>query len=285
MFGNTVESIPAYLFYATNSSYVKPNITSVIIGNSVTKIGNYAFNSCANLKYLSVPSSVTNLGTYPFGMTGSSTKIKGFVLSADEDSAAYAYAIAKGITVTYDFEKPTTVNSVAEMLEINGSTIAVSDKNGNPLTAQSLVGTDATIAVTDSESHTKTYVVVYSGDIDGDGQITTDDSNIIEENMFDCALTGVYLEAADINQDKTLDAFDWYYASLLADSYAGNLKYHVTEEQTITSIKASFGDDISVYDVNGILVTDITQSLGAGTRIDYQRNGLSLNQYIVIDQA
>ena len=64
-FGDSVEKIPAYLFYVNNSSY-RPNIKSVIIGSNVTSIGNYAFRECTGLTSVTIPDSVTSIGSSAF---------------------------------------------------------------------------------------------------------------------------------------------------------------------------------------------------------------------------
>ena len=48
IFGESVKSIPAYLFYTNSSSYA-PNLVSVTIGSKVESIGLYAFSGCSNL--------------------------------------------------------------------------------------------------------------------------------------------------------------------------------------------------------------------------------------------
>ena len=60
-FGDSVEKIPAYLFY----SY-RPNIKSVTIGDSVTSIGDYAFSGCSGLTSITIPDSVTSIGSSAF---------------------------------------------------------------------------------------------------------------------------------------------------------------------------------------------------------------------------
>ena len=64
-FGDSVTSIPAYLFYVSNSAY-SPKVTSVIIGNNVTSIGNYAFSGCTGLMSINIPDSVTSIGYAAF---------------------------------------------------------------------------------------------------------------------------------------------------------------------------------------------------------------------------
>ena len=59
--GNGVEKIPAYLCYGLS------NITNITIPNSVTYIGSYAFNGCSGLTgSLTIPNSVTSIGGYAF---------------------------------------------------------------------------------------------------------------------------------------------------------------------------------------------------------------------------
>ena len=64
-FGESVEEIPAYLFYLSDSSY-RPNIKSVTIGSNVTSIGDYAFYNCSGLTSITIPDSVKSIGDYAF---------------------------------------------------------------------------------------------------------------------------------------------------------------------------------------------------------------------------
>lgn len=53
--GNSVTSIGDYAFWGCTS------LTSVTIGNSVTTIGEHAFFSCTSLTSVTIPNSVTNI--------------------------------------------------------------------------------------------------------------------------------------------------------------------------------------------------------------------------------
>ena len=76
VFGDSVKSIPAYLFYGTGSSpYKSPKTKTVTLGNSVTSIGISAFRNCALLSDITIPNSVTNIGSYAFRGCNALTKI------------------------------------------------------------------------------------------------------------------------------------------------------------------------------------------------------------------
>ena len=74
VFGDTVKSIPAYLFRVNNSSY-RPNIIDVTIGNSVTSIGSSAFYGCTGLTNVIIGNSVTSIGDYAFNACTELTNI------------------------------------------------------------------------------------------------------------------------------------------------------------------------------------------------------------------
>ena len=58
--GDSVTSIGDYAFYKCAS------LTSITIGNSVTSIGSWAFGQCTSLTSVTSPDSVTSFGTYSF---------------------------------------------------------------------------------------------------------------------------------------------------------------------------------------------------------------------------
>ena len=71
--GNSVTSIGNFALYGCS------NLTSVTIPNSVTSIGHYAFYGCCSLTSVTIPNSVTNIGDKAFNLvpnivyTGSAT--------------------------------------------------------------------------------------------------------------------------------------------------------------------------------------------------------------------
>ena len=65
-FGDGVETIPAYAFYVSSSSY-RPNIKSVTIGDSVTNIGESAFEGCSGLTSVYYTGDVASWCEISFG--------------------------------------------------------------------------------------------------------------------------------------------------------------------------------------------------------------------------
>ena len=68
-FGEAVEYIPTYLCVGMDK------LTSMIIPNSVTSIGNGAFYDCSSLTSVTIPNSVTSIGYYAFRNCTSLTSI------------------------------------------------------------------------------------------------------------------------------------------------------------------------------------------------------------------
>ena len=66
---NSVTNIGGYAFYNCSS------LTSVTIPESVTSIGDNAFNYCSNMKSLTIPESVTNIGNGAFYNCSSLTSV------------------------------------------------------------------------------------------------------------------------------------------------------------------------------------------------------------------
>ena len=65
-FGDSVESIPGYLFYSNYSSYIAPKITKITIGDNVKSIGSHAFRGVSSVSSVIIPASVESIGSYAF---------------------------------------------------------------------------------------------------------------------------------------------------------------------------------------------------------------------------
>ena len=97
-FGESVEKIPAYLFYVRYWSY-SPNIKSVIIGSDVTSIGDYAFSGCTAEIVWGDDPVITEIGEYAFaGYKGTSIVIPAGVTSIG-DRAFYNCSGLTSVTI------------------------------------------------------------------------------------------------------------------------------------------------------------------------------------------
>ena len=68
-------------------------LTNINIPDSVRSIGDFAFCGCTNLASISIPDSVTDIGEYAF------LRCENLVIRAIKNSAAYKYAVKKHIEV------------------------------------------------------------------------------------------------------------------------------------------------------------------------------------------
>ena len=66
-FGDSVESIPSYLFYSdSNNDYITPKITKITIGDNVKSIGSNAFRGVSSVSSVIIPASVESIGRNAF---------------------------------------------------------------------------------------------------------------------------------------------------------------------------------------------------------------------------
>lgn len=114
--GDEVTRIPAYM----TGNAKKASLTTLIIGNSVATIGDYAFKGCTNLTGLTLPNSIATIGANSF--TGCS-KLKTLYITGNGEwmggklpmnTAVETLYIGSGITLLSDMQvNPANVYSFA----------------------------------------------------------------------------------------------------------------------------------------------------------------------------
>jgi hypothetical protein len=99
----------------------------------------------------------------------------------------------------------TLVSDLISTLEEYGITATVTDKDGNVLEGTKKVGTNCKVITPDGE-----YVVIVTGDVTGDGTVSTTDYLQIKLSLsIGEGLEGYYYKAADCDNDGNLTSVDY----------------------------------------------------------------------------
>ena len=121
--GNTY-TIPDSVTEIGNSAFDSCySLTSVTIPDSVTSIGDYAFRYCDSLTSVNIPDSVTSIGDYAFAYCESLTSVT--IGDGVTEIGAYAFAYCESLTSVYC--KATTPPS------LNGTTAFNSNGSGSTI--------------------------------------------------------------------------------------------------------------------------------------------------------
>lgn len=162
------------------------NGRNVVIPDSVTSIGLFAFSGCRSLKSISIPNSVTSIGIHAFEDCSSLTSITipdsvtsfslGIIKGCDElttikgqsGSCAETFANAYGFkfVTIHDDSNNTSNNNIAIMGDFDGNNKA--DLNDAKTLLKAAVGI---IQLTDEQKK--------AADVNGDGQINLSDAKLL----------------------------------------------------------------------------------------------------------
>jgi len=119
--------MPRLSFYNGTAGKAKTTLVSIILPNSLTSIGEYAFRLCENIKSIYIGNSITNIGREAFeGCSGLTTVTMGpSVTTIQRDAFHYCYAL-KNITfsenITYIGEDAFTHSAVDKVVFPNSMT-------------------------------------------------------------------------------------------------------------------------------------------------------------------
>ena len=143
-FGDNVKQIPAYAF-CVNDDSCRPKIKTVAIGNSVTSIGNYAFEKCTGLTSITIPDSVTSIGSSTFCYCTGLTSVK--IVNSVTSIGRFAFFNCIGLTSVTIPDSATSIGSRA----FGGCTGLASVTIGNSVTS---IGSSAFYGCTELTSIT-----------------------------------------------------------------------------------------------------------------------------------
>lgn len=94
--GNKVTSIGTYFAQSHPLIEGNSNINSVILPETVKKIGDRAFFACENLASITIPKSVLSIGNKALGYLSDTYKIEGFIICGYKNTASEEYANNNG---------------------------------------------------------------------------------------------------------------------------------------------------------------------------------------------
>lgn len=203
------------------------SLEKITLPNSLKTVGTKAFNLCDNLTSVTIPESVTVIGEGAFGYASfiENIKIDGFTITGAKDSAAERYATDNGFVFVcadtdasddYYINKTentlpnvaerTSVSEVISALANKGVNVTLTDKDGNLLADEKIVGTGCKVK-TDAGDE---YTVIVSGDIDGTGTVSTSDYLGVKSALLgNLELSDEYLKAADTDNSGELSVTDY----------------------------------------------------------------------------
>lgn len=119
------------------------------------------------------------------------------------------------VKVTDNYMKNISINTTANSLILNirqadpNANIIYKNAAGTTISTNSTFATGQTLEITSSNGESKTFLIVVTGDTNGDGDITILDLLRVQKHLLNSSkLNESYLQAADTNADNTVTILD-----------------------------------------------------------------------------
>ena len=123
-----------------------------------------------------------------------------------------------------------TISSFVDGLVEDGNTVKILDKDGKEVLSTDKLATGMKVIVNEKEE----YTVVVTGDIDGDGNVSDFDNNLIKGFRVGAqTLTDIQKQAADVNADGKVNRIDSFIMLLYR---AGSKEVRDFTSETIENI-------------------------------------------------
>ena len=148
-------------------------LTSVTFPNSVTSIGIEAFARCSGLTEVTIPNSVTEIGDYVFAVCSGLTEVT--IPNSVTDIGFYAFSDCSGLTKVYCYAEnvPNTNSSAFNNVNVSDATLYVPSASIEAYKAATpWSGFGKIVALGGSESNLR-------GDVNGDGKVSMSDAMFI----------------------------------------------------------------------------------------------------------
>ncbi|MBR4881833.1 MAG: leucine-rich repeat protein, partial [Clostridia bacterium] len=226
--GDSVTSIGNYAFYSCDS------ITNVTIGDSVTSIGSYAFFGCTSLTSMTIPDSVTSIGNSTFSNCISLTSV--IIPESVTSIGSYAFRGCSGLeSMTLPFVGDSRKTSSDKYQYPLGYIFGTSSYTGGVKTTQYYYGSST------SSTTSNTYYIPSSLK-----SVTVTGGEILYGAFYNCKyITDIYF-----SRSVTVKGNAFYCCTDLKNIHIG---------EDVTNLSFSSWSFDGCYSISAVYITDLTK--------------------------
>ena len=202
------------------------SITSVVIENGVTAIGEFALSACKNLASVSIPASVTSIGDDAFYGSGTSAAALTVIIAEGSTLTTIGTAAFYGCTKLTSFSIPASVKSIGENTFIGCDDHATITLHSNPSIIYPAFPDNAAVAMylTAHEGKTNEYWTTFYNQ---DYRFVAD----VNTQVFKVTLSGDKLTMHEV-EDKITQEMSGY----VLKTTGGNPVMTLTKEATSNNV-------------------------------------------------
>ena len=191
--GVTSENPDNLKFVTTGSGQDNEGINEGLIGTIKLKVKDTLTSEVETA--FAIKAVAASDGEADINSNSAQLKVKVVIPEPEDEIKSEDYLIDNETNTISKVEANTTVAAFKKNVTSYGE-LVFTDKNGNTLTDESVIGTGATLKV----GTTLEYTFIVKNDIDGNGTITPNDLALVKIHLIGKELlTGVYEKAADID--------------------------------------------------------------------------------------